>query len=61
MSSTIPSFFSSFVSTVHADTPSDQEKPAEEAVVVEEAVVAEEEPEPEDVRVFQPLSVSTLL
>ncbi|KAF8807849.1 hypothetical protein BYT27DRAFT_7189940 [Phlegmacium glaucopus] len=45
MSSTIASFFSSFVSTVHADAPSDEEKPAE---VVEAA--AEEEPEPEDIQ-----------
>jgi ubiquinol-cytochrome c reductase subunit 6 len=51
MSSIIASFFSSFVSTVHADAPSDEEKPAEEVAVVEEAA-AEEEPEPEDVRVF---------
>jgi len=46
MSSTIASFFSSFVSTVHADA----DKPAEEANEVVEAA-AEEEPEPEDVRV----------
>jgi len=50
MNSIIASFFSSFVSTVHADAsdvdaPSDQEQqPTEPAVVA----VAEEEPEPED-------------
>jgi len=54
MSSIIASFFSSFVSTVHADAPSDVDapsdqdlQPTEQAVVVENAV-AEEEPEPED-------------
>jgi len=45
MSSIIVSFFSSLVSTVHADAPSDQEQPADEAVVVETAVAEELEPE----------------
>jgi len=45
MSSTIASFFSSFVSTIHADA----ETPTEEATEVVEAA-AEEEPEPEDVQ-----------
>jgi len=54
MSSIIVSFFSSFVSTVHADAPSDQEqqptKPAEEVKPAAEAAepAAEEESDPED-------------
>ncbi|KIP12192.1 hypothetical protein PHLGIDRAFT_124350 [Phlebiopsis gigantea 11061_1 CR5-6] len=42
----LSSFFSSFVSTVYADAPAEEEKPAEEAPAEE---AAEEEEEPEDV------------
>ena len=68
MSSTIASFFSSFVPTIHADAPPSEEQPVKAEVVekadsevaenadpeVVEKVVADdaEEDEPEDVRVF---------
>ena len=45
----LSSFFSSFVSTVYADAPAEEEKPAEEAPAEEEAAEEEEEEEPEDV------------
>jgi len=51
MSSSIASFFSSFVSSTHADAEPEEKAPADAEVTAEEPAEAEEEePEPEDVR-----------